>query len=114
IDLPQGYKGYAGKNARGNEVVSFKLANGDDFWFHASDYSGSHLIVRNPKKENDLPFEVEQFALKFAAERSSAPKDNAIEVVVSKAKYIAKVKGKLGAVYVSKSKKKKIDLNKNE
>jgi len=114
IDLPLGYKGYAGKNARGNEIVSFKIANGEDFWFHASDYSGSHLIVRNPKKEEELPFEVEKFALKYAAQRSSAPKDNIVEVIQSKAKHLSKVKGKLGAVYVSKFKKRKIDLNKNE
>lgn len=114
INLPLGYKGYAGKNARGNEIVSFKIANGEDFWFHASDYSGSHLIVRNPKKEEELPFEVEQYALKYAAQRSSAPKDNIVEVIQSKAKHLAKVKGKLGAVYVSKFKKRKIDLNKNE
>lgn len=114
IDLPLGYKGYAGKNARGNEIVSFKIANGEDFWFHASEYSGSHLIVRNPKREEELPFEVEIFALKYAAQRSSAPKNNIVEVIQSKAKYLAKVKGKLGAVYVSKFKKRKIDLNKNE
>ena len=109
-----GYKGYAGKNARGNEIVSFKIANGDDFWFHISDYSGAHLIVRNVKKEKQLPFEVEMFALKYVTQHSSAPKGNVVEVIETKAKYLARVKGKVGAVYVSKSKKRKIDLNQNE
>lgn len=114
IDLPMGFKGYFGKNARGNEVVSFKIANGEDFWFHVADYSGSHLVVRNPNRKEELPFQVEKMALKIAAENSSAPKDNIIEVISSKAKYLARVKGKLGAVYVSKFRKRKIDLNKNE
>lgn len=114
IDLPLGFKGYAGKNARGNEIVSFQIANGEDFWFHASDYNGAHLIVRNVKKEEELPFEVERFALKYVAQHSSAPTGNVVEVIETKAKYLARVKGKVGTVYVAKSKKRKIDLNKNE
>ncbi len=111
IEFPKHFVGYAGKNARGNEIVSFKLSNGEDFWFHCADYKGAHLIVKNPDKLDALPFDVEKEALKFSAEHSSAPKGNVVEVIVSKAKYLSKVKGVLGAVYVSKSKKKRIDLN---
>jgi len=66
--------------------------------------------VKNPDKLDALPFDVEKEALKFSAEHSSAPKGNVVEVIVSKAKYLSKVKGVLGAVYVSKSKKKELTL----
>jgi predicted ribosome quality control (RQC) complex YloA/Tae2 family protein len=110
VEFSRNFVGYAGKNARGNEIVSFKLSSGEDFWFHCADYKGAHLIIKNPEKLDVLPFDVEKEALKFSAEHSSAPKGNVVEVIISKAKYLSKVKGVLGAVYVSKFKKKRIDL----
>lgn len=114
LEFPLGYKGYAGKNDEGNEIVTFIIGNGEDFWFHVADYKGCHLIVRNPKKLNELPFEVEKEALKYVAKNSQAPKDSFCEVVETKVKYLSRVKGKKGAVYISKFKKKRIDLNENE
>ncbi len=36
-----------GRTAADNDELTFKVANGDDFWFHVRDYPGSHVIVRS-------------------------------------------------------------------
>ena len=42
-----GYDIYVGKNNYQNEEVSFKLGSGNDWWFHAKNMPGSHVIVKN-------------------------------------------------------------------
>ena len=41
-----GFHMYVGKNNYQNEYLSFKLASGNDWWFHAKDIPGSHVIVK--------------------------------------------------------------------
>lgn len=35
-----------GKNNKQNDYITFKVANENDYWFHAKDIHGSHLILR--------------------------------------------------------------------
>ena len=37
---------YVGKNNYQNEDLTFKLADGGDWWFHAKNIPGSHVIVK--------------------------------------------------------------------
>lgn len=46
-----GFDIYVGKNNYQNEEVTFKIANGNDMWFHANDIPGSHVIVRAMGRE---------------------------------------------------------------
>src|SRR5262249_53957401 len=39
-----------GKGARENDALTFEVAAPEDFWFHVADYSGSHVLVRNPAR----------------------------------------------------------------
>ncbi len=41
-----GFHMYAGKNNTQNEELTFKFASGSDWWFHAKDMPGSHVIVK--------------------------------------------------------------------
>ena len=41
-----GYHMYVGKNNYQNEDLTFKLADGGDWWFHAKNIPGSHVIVK--------------------------------------------------------------------
>jgi len=41
-----GYDIYVGKNNYQNEELTFRLASGGDWWFHAKGAPGSHVIVR--------------------------------------------------------------------
>lgn len=53
-----GFDIYVGKNNLQNEELTFKLANGGDWWFHAKHMPGSHVIVRTGGQEmTDRAFE---------------------------------------------------------
>lgn len=113
FDLPREFRGYAGKNAAGNDHVSFRIAKGEDFWFHVADYKGSHVVVRNPSRLDELPLETEMAAARYAALHSSAPADCSVEVTVTKVKFLSRVRKTPGAVYVSRFRRRLVDLAKN-
>ena len=46
-----GFHMYVGKNNYQNDELSFKFANGGDWWFHAKNMAGSHVIVRKEQAE---------------------------------------------------------------
>ncbi|MGC8971050.1 MAG: Rqc2 family fibronectin-binding protein [bacterium] len=69
----KGYKIWVGKNARSNELITFKLSSPSDIWFHAKGYSGSHVILRtNGKTLEYIPNEVILECARLAAEHSKA------------------------------------------
>ena len=47
----EGFDLYVGKNNFQNDQLTFKLANGNDLWFHAKKMPGSHVILRTGGKE---------------------------------------------------------------
>ncbi|MDD5901119.1 MAG: NFACT RNA binding domain-containing protein [Lachnospiraceae bacterium] len=42
-----GFDIYVGKNNYQNDYLTFEFANGNDWWFHAKDCAGSHVILKN-------------------------------------------------------------------
>ncbi len=42
-----GYDIFVGKNNYQNEELTFKVASGNDWWFHAKGIPGSHVIVKS-------------------------------------------------------------------
>jgi len=110
VPLPMGFFGYAGKNAHGNDAVSFKIGKGADYWFHAEDYAGCHVVVRNPDRREDLPFQVEQAAGLYAAAHSAAPRGNRVAVTVARCKNLRRVPGAPGKVWVSGPRTLFVDL----
>jgi predicted ribosome quality control (RQC) complex YloA/Tae2 family protein len=110
LELPRDFVGFAGKSAQGNDAVSFRMGRGEDFWFHAEDYAGCHVVVKNPNRRDSLPLEVEQAAALHAAERSAAPPGNRVAVTVARCKNLRRVPGALGRVWVSKPRTVFVDL----
>lgn len=54
----KGYDIYVGKNNYQNDELTFHLATGNDWWFHAKGMPGSHVIVRSNNEElPDIVFE---------------------------------------------------------
>ncbi len=37
---------YVGRNARQNDIVTFQIARKGDYWFHANDVPGAHVILK--------------------------------------------------------------------
>jgi len=80
-----------GRNNLQNEYLSFKWAKERDFWFHAKDISGSHVVVRIEQAE--LPQATLLLAAMLAAYFSKARNSANVPVDYTLAKHIRKLKG---------------------
>jgi predicted ribosome quality control (RQC) complex YloA/Tae2 family protein len=79
-----------GKGARENDELTFEVAGAEDFWFHVADYSGSHVVVRNPAKDRQLEETVLVKAAQLAAYFSQARNSSKVEVHYTKRKHVTK------------------------
>ena len=79
-----------GRNGRENDELTFKVAAGDDFWLHVADYTGSHVIVRNPAKDVELEEHVLVRAAQLAAYYSQARNSKKVEVHYTRRKFVSK------------------------
>lgn len=68
----QGFAILVGRGARENDLLTFREARPHDLWLHASGYSGSHVVVRRPDRETEVPPEVVETAARLAAWNSKA------------------------------------------
>lgn len=91
------YDIYVGKNNLQNEEVTFKIANGNDWWFHAKGVPGSHVIVKsrnaNPATEWDMPDEVFEAAACLAAVYSKNGSQEKTEVDYIRKKHVKRPGG---------------------
>ena len=87
-----GYDIYVGKNNYQNEELTFKVATGNDWWFHAKGIPGSHVILKS-NNEEDLPDRVYEEAAALAAFYSKAKDSEKVEVDDIQKKSIKKVAG---------------------
>jgi predicted ribosome quality control (RQC) complex YloA/Tae2 family protein len=79
-----------GKGARENDELTFEVAAPEDFWFHVADYSGSHVVVRNPGKDKNLDESILVKAAQLAAYFSQARNSSKVEVHYTKRKHVTK------------------------
>ena len=86
-----GFKIYVGKNNYQNDEITFKLANTNDWWFHAKKMPGSHVIVRCEGKE--LPDRTFEEAASLAAYYSAGRSMGKVEIDYAKRKEIKKPAG---------------------
>lgn len=84
-----GYEIFVGRNNYQNELVSFKLADGGDMWFHAKGVPGSHVIVKT--RGDELPDRTYLEAAQLAAWFSSHRDDAKVEVDYTSRKQLKKV-----------------------
>lgn len=87
----EGYDIYVGKNNFQNEELTFKFANGNDWWFHAKGAPGSHVIVKN--KGCEIPDSVFEDAGRLAAYYSSKRESEKVEIDYTERKNIKKPNG---------------------
>lgn len=100
----KGYQILIGKNAKSNDILTSKYAHKDDLWLHARDVSGSHVVVKNDRKET-VPTDVLEYAAAIAAFYSKRKNDSLCPVIYTPKKYVRKRKGAAaGAVVVDREK----------
>lgn len=86
-----GFDIYIGKNNLQNEELTFKVANGGDWWFHSKTFPGSHVIVKTEGKE--LPDRTFEEAAKLAAWYSKGKNQEKVEIDYIERKHVKKVAG---------------------
>ena len=86
-----GYDIYVGKNNYQNEELTFKVASGGDWWFHAKGIPGSHVIVKCDG--NELPDRVFEEAGRLAAYYSSGRDAEKVEIDYIQKKHVKKTPG---------------------
>ncbi|MCR5282454.1 MAG: NFACT family protein [Lachnospiraceae bacterium] len=86
-----GFDLYVGKNNFQNEEITFKLATGGDWWFHAKGMPGSHVILKSEGKE--IPDRAFEEAGRLAAHYSKAGGRDKIEVDYIQKKHVKKPAG---------------------
>lgn len=86
-----GFHIYVGKNNYQNEELTFKVATGNDWWFHAKGIPGSHVIVKTEGKE--LPDRVFEEAGALAAYYSKGRGNEKVEIDYIQRKHVKKAAG---------------------
>ena len=82
---------YVGKNNFQNEELTFKVAVGNDWWFHAKDCPGSHVIVKT--NGDELPDRTFEEAARLAAYYSQNKNAKKVEIDYVEKKHVKKVAG---------------------
>lgn len=99
---------YVGKNNAQNDRLTLKVANKDDYFLHAKDIAGSHVILRN---NNDVTEKDILEAAFLAGYYSKASNEDYIDVDCTQKKNVRKAKqAKPGMVYYDNFDTYHIDL----
>jgi predicted ribosome quality control (RQC) complex YloA/Tae2 family protein len=87
-----GYEMLVGRGARDNDHLTFRVARPHDLWMHAADYPGSHVVVRNPSRQ-EIPHRTVIEAAQLAAHFSQARASGKVDVHYTERKFLSKPKG---------------------
>ena len=86
-----GFDLYVGKNNYQNDFLTFEFANGGDWWFHAKDCAGSHVVLKADGRE--IPDYVFEAAGALAAFYSKNREAGKVEVDYIERKHVKKPNG---------------------
>ena len=86
-----GFHMYVGKNNLQNEELTFHMASGTDWWFHAKEIPGSHVIVKTQGR--DLTDRTYEEAARLAAHFSGSGSAEKAEVQYTMRKNLKKPPG---------------------
>ena len=87
-----GFHMYVGKNNYQNDELTFKFATGNDWWFHAKNTPGSHVIVKCEGAET-LPDRTFEEAGRLAAYYSKDRSQDKVEIDYIQKKHVKKPGG---------------------
>jgi predicted ribosome quality control (RQC) complex YloA/Tae2 family protein len=90
----EGFTILVGKGDAENDRLTFDVAEPHDLWLHVAGPAGSHVVVRNPDKLDELPRAVVERAAELAAWHSKARGARGkVEVHVCRAADVSKPRG---------------------
>lgn len=86
-----------GKNNIQNETITHKMAKPFDWWFHAKDVPGSHVLFRSPSSDYHLSEKEIRFCAELAGRFSKSGRSSTVPVDYTLAKYVKKIAGLQGS-----------------
>lgn len=86
-----GFHLYVGKNNFQNDELTFKFANGGDWWFHAKQIPGSHVILKT--EGDEVPDRAFEEAARLAAYYSKGRDQDKVEIDYIQRKHVKKPAG---------------------
>lgn len=99
-ELPGGWTVLVGKTEMDNDLLSLKVADPEDWWFHVRDMPGSHVILR-AKSSEEPGRQTLKLAAAIAAYHSKARHKGVAPVACTRARYVRKPKrAKPGTVQI--------------
>lgn len=87
-----GFHMYVGKNNFQNDELTFKFASGNDWWFHAKQIPGSHVVVKMGNAD-ELPDRTFEEAARLAAYYSKGRGQEKVEIDYIQKKHVKKPNG---------------------
>jgi len=87
-----GFEILVGKGAKDNDFLTFRVAKSVDLWMHAADYPGSHVVVKNPNRQ-EIPQKTLLEAAQITAFFSQAREQPKVAVHYTQKKFVNKPKG---------------------
>ena len=82
-----------GRNDRENDWLVTRMAKKDDVWLHVKQIPGSHVIIRNPERRDQIPMSVLLSAAKLAAHFSKARNSTHVPVDYTSSRYVIRPRG---------------------
>lgn len=89
---PSGFEIWIGRNNYQNDIMTFRIANDYDLWFHTQEIPGSHVLLRVAPGSTPDPNDL-QSAADLAAYYSRARQSDRVPVVFTEPKHVYKPKG---------------------
>ena len=90
----EGFLVLVGKGDADNDHLTFGVAEPQDFWLHVAGPAGSHVVIRNPEKLDELPRAVIEHAAELAAWHSKARSARGkVEVHLCRVADVSKARG---------------------
>lgn len=100
-----GFQILVGRNDMENDLLVKHESTKYDMWLHAKQVEGSHVLIKNPEKRQDIPQRTLLEAAIIAANFSKAKSSTIVPVDYTWAKYVSKPRGaKPGFVIYSREK----------
>ncbi|MBW2701839.1 MAG: DUF814 domain-containing protein [Deltaproteobacteria bacterium] len=89
----EGFTILVGRSASDNDLLTFRVAEQDDFWMHVAATSGTHVVVRNPDRLARLPKKTLREAAALAVAHSKNRGGGRVDVHYTQRRNVRKSRG---------------------